>query len=197
MKCFGGVDVASEPQSLSTAIQARPGKSARLSVDRHAWRSSQTRTGSDSPWRPAPSPLARLIASSRACRQESLGSDRRGPSRPSQTNSGLAWCEYLSAAGRNLPQGIVPTLGPDATGVGWVYQYAVMAKKRSLAELRTTQDWQVRFAVAKAEGVAEVASVGGFVRQYSIVVDPRRLRLRHLVDPGRHGRERRAQANRQ
>ena len=47
--------------------------------------------------------------------------------------------EYLSAAGRNLPQGIVPTLGPDATGVGWVYQYAVMAKKRSLAELRTTQ----------------------------------------------------------
>ena len=84
--------------------------------------------------------------------------------------------EYLSAAGRNLPQGIVPTLGPDATGVGWVYQYAVMAKKRSLAELRTTQDWQVRFAVAKAEGVAEVASVGGFVRQYSIVIDPRRLR---------------------
>ena len=84
--------------------------------------------------------------------------------------------EYLSAAGRNLPQGIVPTLGPDATGVGWVYQYAVMAKKRTLAELRTTQDWQVRFALAKAEGVAEVASVGGFVRQYSIVVDPRRLR---------------------
>ncbi len=84
--------------------------------------------------------------------------------------------EYLSAATRNLPQGVVPTLGPDATGVGWVYQYAVMARKRTLAELRTTQDWQVRFAVAKAEGVAEVASVGGFVRQYSVVVDPRRLR---------------------
>jgi copper/silver efflux system protein len=84
--------------------------------------------------------------------------------------------EYLSAATRNLPTGVVPSLGPDATGVGWVYQYAVMAKKRSLAELRTTQDWQVRFAVAKAEGVAEVASVGGFVRQYSVVVDPRRLR---------------------
>ena len=84
--------------------------------------------------------------------------------------------EYLSAASRTLPQGLVPTLGPDATGVGWVYQYAVMAQKRNLAELRTTQDWQVRFAVAKAEGVAEVASVGGFVRQYSVVVDPRRLR---------------------
>ena len=84
--------------------------------------------------------------------------------------------EYLSAATRNLPRGVTPSLGPDATGVGWVYQYAVMAAKRTLAELRTTQDWQVRFAVAKAEGVAEVASVGGFVRQYSVVVDPRRLR---------------------
>jgi copper/silver efflux system protein len=84
--------------------------------------------------------------------------------------------EYLSAAARNLPSGVTPTLGPDATGVGWVYQYAVIAAKRTLAELRTTQDWQVRFAVAKAEGVAEVASVGGFVRQYSVVVDPRRLK---------------------
>ena len=84
--------------------------------------------------------------------------------------------EYLSGVTRTLPQGVVPTLGPDATGVGWVYQYAVMAKERNLAELRSTQDWQVRFAVAKAEGVAEVASVGGFVRQYSVVVDPRRLR---------------------
>jgi Cu(I)/Ag(I) efflux system membrane protein CusA/SilA len=84
--------------------------------------------------------------------------------------------EYLSAATRTLPQGVAPSLGPDATGVGWVYQYVVMASKRNLAELRTTQDWQVRFAVAKAEGVAEVASVGGFVRQYSVVVDPRRLR---------------------
>ncbi len=84
--------------------------------------------------------------------------------------------EYLSAAARTLPVGVTPTLGPDATGVGWVYQYAVIAAKRSLAELRTTQDWQVRFAVAKAEGVAEVASLGGFVKQYSVVVDPRRLR---------------------
>ncbi|MBU2583124.1 MAG: CusA/CzcA family heavy metal efflux RND transporter [Alphaproteobacteria bacterium] len=84
--------------------------------------------------------------------------------------------EFLSSVTQTLPQGVVPTLGPDATGVGWVYQYAVMAEKRNLAELRTTQDWQVRFAVAKAQGVAEVASVGGFVRQYAVVVDPRRLR---------------------
>jgi copper/silver efflux system protein len=84
--------------------------------------------------------------------------------------------EYLSGAARTLPQGVTPTLGPDATGVGWVYQYAVMAAKRTLAELRTTQDWHVRFAVAKAEGVAEVASVGGFVRQYAVIVDPRRLK---------------------
>jgi copper/silver efflux system protein len=84
--------------------------------------------------------------------------------------------EYLSAATRNLPQGVTPSLGPDATGVGWVYEYAVMAARRTLAELRSTQDWQVRFAVAKAEGVAEVASVGGFVRQYAVVVDPRRLK---------------------
>jgi Cu(I)/Ag(I) efflux system membrane protein CusA/SilA len=84
--------------------------------------------------------------------------------------------EYLSAATRSLPAGVTPTLGPDATGVGWVYQYVVMAAKRTLAELRSTQDWQVRFALAKAEGVSEVASVGGFVRQYSVVVDPRRLK---------------------
>ncbi|WP_020084852.1 efflux RND transporter permease subunit [Hyphomicrobium zavarzinii] len=84
--------------------------------------------------------------------------------------------EYLSAAQRNLPSGVTPTLGPDATGVGWVYQYAVVAAKRTLAELRATQDWQIRYAVAKAEGVAEVASVGGFVKQYSVVVDPARLR---------------------
>jgi len=84
--------------------------------------------------------------------------------------------EYLSTAARNLPQGVTPSLGPDATGVGWIYEYAVMAAKRTLAELRSTQDWQVRLTLAKAEGVAEVASVGGFVRQYAVVVDPRRLK---------------------
>jgi len=84
--------------------------------------------------------------------------------------------EYLNAAARRLPAGVSPTLGPDATGVGWVYQYAVMAKEMTLAELRSLQDWTVRFAASRAEGVAEVASVGGFVKQYAIVVDPVRLR---------------------
>jgi copper/silver efflux system protein len=84
--------------------------------------------------------------------------------------------EYLNVATRRLPAGVAPGLGPDATGVGWVYQYAVMAADRDLAELRSLQDWHVRYALAKAEGVAEVASVGGFVKQYSVLVDPNRLR---------------------
>ena len=71
---------------------------------------------------------------------------------------------------------MTPTLGPDATGVGWVYQYALQANNMSLAELRSLQDWNVRYGIAKAEGVAEVASVGGFVKQYNVVVDPGRLR---------------------
>jgi copper/silver efflux system protein len=83
--------------------------------------------------------------------------------------------EYLNSASRRLPTGVTPTLGPDATGVGWVYQYVVRGAQKNLAELRTIQDWYVRFGLAKAEGVAEVASVGGFVKQYSIVIDPRRL----------------------
>jgi Cu(I)/Ag(I) efflux system membrane protein CusA/SilA len=83
--------------------------------------------------------------------------------------------EYLSSAARRLPAGIAPSLGPDATGVGWVYQYVVRGEQRSLAELRTIQDWYVRYGLAKTEGVAEVASVGGFVKQYSVVIDPRRL----------------------
>jgi copper/silver efflux system protein len=83
--------------------------------------------------------------------------------------------EYLNSAARRLPAGVAPSLGPDATGVGWVYQYVVRGAQRSLAELRTIQDWYVRYGVAKAEGVAEVASVGGFVKQYSVVVDSRRL----------------------
>jgi Cu(I)/Ag(I) efflux system membrane protein CusA/SilA len=83
--------------------------------------------------------------------------------------------EYLSSAARRLPTGVAPSLGPDATGVGWVYQYVVRGAQHSLAELRTIQDWYVRYGIAKAEGVAEVASVGGFVKQYSVVIDPRRL----------------------
>ena len=83
--------------------------------------------------------------------------------------------ENLSSAARRLPAGVTPSLGPDATGVGWVYQYVVRGAQMSLAELRTVQDWSIRFGLAKAEGVAEVASVGGFVKQYSVVIDPRRL----------------------
>lgn len=84
--------------------------------------------------------------------------------------------EFLGGAAPRLPTNVTPTLGPDATGVGWVYQYAVMAKNRTLAETRSTQDWQVRFGASAAEGVAEVASVGGFAKQYNVVVDPQRLR---------------------
>jgi Cu(I)/Ag(I) efflux system membrane protein CusA/SilA len=84
--------------------------------------------------------------------------------------------EYLNSGTAKLPPDVKPTLGPDATGVGWVYEYVVTAANRSLAELRSLQDWYIRFSLAKAPGVAEVASVGGFVRQYNVVVDPVKLR---------------------
>jgi Cu(I)/Ag(I) efflux system membrane protein CusA/SilA len=83
--------------------------------------------------------------------------------------------EYLSSAAGRLPKGVTPQLGPDATGVGWVYQYAVLAKNKTLAELRTLQDWYLRYQLTKAQGVAEVASIGGFVQQYQVIVDPRKL----------------------
>src|SRR6202521_2113586 len=84
--------------------------------------------------------------------------------------------EYLNFAQKRLPGGVTPSLGPDASGVGWVFEYAVIGAKRSLAELRTIQDWFIRYQLTKAEGVAEVASVGGFVKQYQVVVDPMKLR---------------------
>ena len=84
--------------------------------------------------------------------------------------------EYLNFAAGRLPKGVTPQLGPDATGVGWVYQYVVLAKYKSLAELRTIQDWFIRYQLTKAPGVAEVASIGGFVQQYQVVVDPVKLR---------------------
>ena len=80
--------------------------------------------------------------------------------------------EYLTTLNGSLPRNITPKLGPDATGVGWVYQYALLAKNYSLAELRTLQDWFVRYQLSKAKGVAEVASIGGFVQQYQVTVDP-------------------------
>ena len=89
--------------------------------------------------------------------------------------------EFLNSAASRLPAGVTPTIGPDATGVGWVYQYAVMSKELNLADTRTIQDWNLRFALAKAEGVAEVASVGGFVKQYNIILDPQRMRDRGIT----------------
>ena len=83
--------------------------------------------------------------------------------------------EYLNFASARMPQGVKPALGPDATGVGWVYQYAVIGAQRSLAELRAIQDWFVRYQLTKAQGVAEVASVGGFVKTYQVTVEPRKL----------------------
>ncbi len=83
--------------------------------------------------------------------------------------------EYLSAAQGKLPAGVSPQLGPDATGVGWVYQYALTGSQQSLADLRSVQDWYVRYQLTKAGGVAEVASVGGFVKEYQVTVDPHRL----------------------
>ncbi|WP_428826662.1 efflux RND transporter permease subunit [Azonexus sp. IMCC34842] len=84
--------------------------------------------------------------------------------------------EYLNFAAGRMPKGITPQIGPDATGVGWVYQYALLAKDKSLAELRTLQDWYLRYQLTKAHGVAEVASIGGFVQTYQITVDPVKLR---------------------
>ena len=83
--------------------------------------------------------------------------------------------EYLNFAAGRLPTGVTPSLGPDATGVGWVYQYVVLGAQRTLAELRTLQDWFIRYQLTKAQGVAEIAGVGGFVQQYQVVVDPRKL----------------------
>ena len=88
--------------------------------------------------------------------------------------------EYLSQIQERLPAGAKPALGPDATGVGWVYQYAITGENLSLAELRSLQDWVVRYGVSRADGVSEVASVGGFVKQYSITVDPVRMRAQGI-----------------
>jgi Cu(I)/Ag(I) efflux system membrane protein CusA/SilA len=84
--------------------------------------------------------------------------------------------EYLNSIAGRMPQGVSPQLGPDASGVGWVYQYAVLSDRHNLAELRTMQDWYLRYQLTKAHGVAEVASIGGFVQQYQVTVDPLKLR---------------------
>ncbi|TMB63851.1 MAG: efflux RND transporter permease subunit, partial [Deltaproteobacteria bacterium] len=85
--------------------------------------------------------------------------------------------EYLNQASGRLPSGVTPTLGPDASGVGWVFQYALIdeSRKYDLAQLRSLQDWYLRYQIGSVEGVAEVASVGGFVRQYQVNLDPNKL----------------------
>ncbi len=86
--------------------------------------------------------------------------------------------EYLSAIQGNLPEGVSPSLGPDATGVGWVFQYALVDRSggQDLQQLRSLQDWNIRYALMSVPGVAEVASVGGFVKEYQVQIDPVRLR---------------------
>jgi Cu(I)/Ag(I) efflux system membrane protein CusA/SilA len=85
--------------------------------------------------------------------------------------------EYLNYVSSRLPQGVTPTLGPDATGVGWVYEYAIVDRtgQHDLSELRSIQDWYLRYPLQTVPGVAEVASVGGYVKQYQIQVDPNAL----------------------
>ena len=101
--------------------------------------------------------------------------------------------EYLSKITGNLPQGVKPELGPDATGVGWVFQYALVDKsgKHSLADLRGYQDWDLRYALQSIPGVAEVAGIGGFQKQYQVTIDPNRLQnyglsLMEMVEAIRH-----------
>ncbi len=83
--------------------------------------------------------------------------------------------EYLNQAAERMPQGVTPRLGPDATGLGWVYEYALTSDNHNLAELRSLQDWYLRYELQTVPGVAEVAGVGGFVKQYQVKVDPDRL----------------------
>jgi Cu(I)/Ag(I) efflux system membrane protein CusA/SilA len=84
--------------------------------------------------------------------------------------------EYLSGLSGRLPQGVSPSLGPDATGVGWAFMYSINSTNRSLAELRSMQDWYLKYQLTSVEGVSEIASVGGFVKQYQVTVDPTKLR---------------------
>jgi copper/silver efflux system protein len=88
--------------------------------------------------------------------------------------------EYLSGLNAQLPKNVTPTLGPDATGVGWAFMYSINSTNRDLAELRSMQDWYLRYQLASVEGVSEVASVGGFVKQYQVTVDPAKLRAFNL-----------------
>lgn len=83
--------------------------------------------------------------------------------------------EYLNYVTGRLPAGVNPSLGPDATGVGWIYAYTLESDRHDLAQQRSIQDWFLRYELASVSGVAEVASIGGFVKQYQVVVDPNKL----------------------
>jgi len=88
--------------------------------------------------------------------------------------------EYLNFVAGRLPQGVTPSLGPDATGVGWVYEYILESDKHDLSQLRSIQDWFLRYELSSVPGVSEVASIGGFVKQYQVVVDPNKLRAYNM-----------------
>ncbi|TES90649.1 MAG: efflux RND transporter permease subunit, partial [Desulfobacteraceae bacterium] len=88
--------------------------------------------------------------------------------------------EYLNFVSGRLPQGVTPSLGPDATGVGWVYEYILESDRHDLAQLRSIQDWFLRYELASVPGVSEVASIGGYVKQYQIIVDPNKLRAYNI-----------------
>src|SRR3972149_6002628 len=85
--------------------------------------------------------------------------------------------EYLNYVSGRLPDGVSPSLGPDATGVGWIYEYSLVDRSgtHDLAQLRSIQDWYLRYPLQTVPGVSEVASVGGYVRQYQVEVDPNAL----------------------
>ena len=111
-----------------------------------------------------------------------------------EDGSDLYWArsrvlEFMATVQAKLPEGVAPTLGPDATGVGWVFEYALVDRtgKNDLAALQSLQDWNLRYALQAVPGVAEVASVGGFVKEYQIDIDPNRLAafgmpLRQVID---------------
>ncbi len=88
--------------------------------------------------------------------------------------------EYLSSLSSKLPKKAVPSLGPDATGVGWAFMYALNSKTRSLNELKSIQDWYLKYQLSSIEGVSEVASIGGFVKQYQVAIDPEKLRAYNI-----------------
>jgi Cu(I)/Ag(I) efflux system membrane protein CusA/SilA len=83
--------------------------------------------------------------------------------------------EYLNYVSGRLPRGVTPSLGPDATGVGWVYEYILESDRHDLSQLRSIQDWFLRYELASVPGISEVASIGGYVKQYQVVVDPNKL----------------------